>query len=176
MELSLKQFIAISTVSTLAVLPVLLSGSTASAQTKGTNASYIGAGTSFGATNGGQGNDAATFGGNIQGRFAIPNAPVSVRGSVLFTDKTSAIMPILSLDLPIAQNTNVYAGAGYSFVQNQNATTPLGNRDSVVLTTGIESEVVSNIVVYGDAKYGISAYQNSPASALSFQLGLGYRF
>lgn len=176
MKFSLKAIVTTSALATLAIAPLLLSANPAAAEIRGFDGSYIGAGPAAGATNGGNSNDAATFGGNIQGRFAVPNTPVSVRGSVLFTDKTSALMPVLSYDLPVAPNTNVYAGVGYSFVQNPGTVTPLGNQNAVVLTTGVESEVVKNIVVYGDAKYGINAYQNSSASALSFQAGLGYRF
>ncbi|MDX2096566.1 MAG: outer membrane beta-barrel protein [Leptolyngbyaceae cyanobacterium bins.59] len=177
MKVSKKIVTTVSTLSLLVIAPLMLSAGAASAQPKGTDASYVGAGMSFGATSGGNANDAATYGGNIQGRVAIPNAPVSVRGSVLFTDKNSTVIPTLTYDAPIARNTNLYAGVGYSFVQNQGATaTPLGNRDSVVLTTGVESEVAKNVMVYSDAKYGINAYQNSSANALSFQLGVGYRF
>lgn len=176
MKSLIKSIAAISSLSLLAIAPLFLSAGAASAQTKGTDATYVGAGVAIGATNGGQGNDAAAFGGNIQGRIAVPQVPVSLRGSVLFTDKNSAVIPALTYDAPIAKNTNLYTGVGYSFVQNQGVTTPLGNRDSVVLTTGVESEVAKNIMVYGDAKYGINAYKNSPASALSFQMGVGYRF
>jgi len=44
-------------------------------QPTGTNASYLGAGISVGVTNSGNpGDDGdADFGGNVQGRFAIPN-------------------------------------------------------------------------------------------------------
>jgi hypothetical protein len=176
MKSSLKAIVSASALSALALAPLLLSANPAAAETRGFDGSYIGAGPAAGATNGGNANDAATFGGNIQGRFAVPNAPVSVRGTVLFTDKTSALMPVLSYDIPVAANTNVYTGVGYSFVQNPGTATPLGNQNAVVLTTGVESEVTKNVVVYGDAKYGINAYQNSSASALSFQAGVGFRF
>jgi hypothetical protein len=173
-------FQSIAAISALSILSIVSTG-TVSAQevstnAKGLQASYVGAGLSAGVTNGGQGNDSATFGGNVQGRYALPETPVSLRGAVLFTDKTVAIMPIVTYDLPIAKNTNLYAGGGYSFVTNQNAPSPLGNQDAVVLTAGVESEVARNVVAYGDVKYGINAFKGSNASAAGLQVGVGYRF
>ncbi|MBE9114423.1 hypothetical protein IQ249_00795 [Lusitaniella coriacea LEGE 07157] len=178
MKSFLKSAIALSAFSA-----IVLSAGTASANPyrveadkPGTDASYIGAGVSAGVTNGGQTGDAATFGGNIQGRVAIPNAPVSVRGAVLFSDETSAIMPIVSYDQAVADNANVYVGAGYSFVEANGQPTPLGNDDAPVIVVGGEAEFFDSVVVYGDAKWGINAYENSPADAVSFQAGVGYRF
>lgn len=176
MKFSLKSITTFSALTALAIAPIFLSAGSASAQPTGMDGNYVGGGVAAGVTNGGQTGDAATFGGNIQGRLTVPQLPVSVRGAVLFSDDTSAIMPMLSYDMPITNNANVYAGAGYSFVEDDGQPTPLGNRNSVVLTTGVEAEVARNVVVYSDAKLGLRAYQNSPASALSVQLGAGYRF
>ncbi|MUL37722.1 outer membrane beta-barrel protein [Gloeocapsopsis dulcis] len=173
MKLSLKA--AAISVSALVIAPMFLSAGKAAAQ-PGTNASYVGGGIAAGVTNGGQTGDAATFGGNIQGRYAIPNTPVSARGAILFSNETSAIMPIVSYDVPVFNNTNVYVGGGYSFVEQNGRPTPLGNRNSFVLTTGVETQVARDIVLYSDAKLGIRAYENSPASAVSFQAGAAYRF
>lgn len=162
--------------SVLAIAPLMLSNNMASAQPTGTDANYVGGGVATSVTSGGQGNDGAKFGGNIQGRIAVPNLPFSARGAVLFSDKTSAIMPILTYDIPVTNGANVYVGGGYSFVEADGKPTPLGNRDSTVVTAGVEAQVGENIVVYGDTKLGLKAYQNSPASALSFQVGAGYRF
>ncbi len=162
--------------SALAVASIVLSAGIASAQTAGTNGNYIGAGVAVGATSGGQGNDESQIGGNIQGRYAVPNAPVSVRGSVLYGGDAAAIMPIVTYDAPIAKNTNVYFGGGYSFVTDEGQRTPLGNQNAPVVTLGIESEVSNNVIAYGDTKWGIDAYRNSDADAVSFQAGLGYRF
>lgn len=179
MKFSLKSIAKISLLSVLAIVPVLLAHNPASAETKGTDATYVGAGVSGGVTSGGQGNDGRTFGGNIQGRVAVPGIPVSARGSVLFTDKNSTVMPMLTYDVPVAKNTNLYVGGGYQFVQHESASagaTPLGNKNSAVATAGLETQVGQNLVLYGDAKYGFKAYQNSPASAASFQAGAGIRF
>ncbi|MEH2372268.1 hypothetical protein [Nostoc sp.] len=160
----------------LAVASIVFSGGIASAQTAGTNGNYIGAGIAVGATSGGQGNDEAQVGGNIQGRYAVPKTPLSLRGSVLYGGDAAAIMPIVTYDAPIAKNTNVYFGGGYSFVTDEGQKTPLGNQNAPVVTLGIESEVSNNVIAYGDTKWGIGAYRNSDADALSFQAGLGYRF
>ncbi|MDZ8028284.1 MAG: outer membrane beta-barrel protein [Nostoc sp. SerVER01] len=164
------------TASFLAAASIILSGGIASAQTAGTNANYIGAGIAAGATSGGQGNDDAQLGGNVQGRYAVPNAPVSLRGSVLYGGDAAAIMPIVTYDAPIARNTNVYFGGGYSFVTDEGQNSPLGNRNAPVVTLGVESQVTNNVIAYGDTKWGIDAYRNSDADAVSFQAGLGYRF
>lgn len=176
-------------VSALAVASFVLTGGIASAQTnttttsvttstttRGMNGSYLGAGLSAGVTNGGQQDDAALLGGNIQGRVAIPKSPVSVRGAVLFGGDSTAAMPMLTYDAPIAKNTNVYIGGGYSFLTDEGQASQLGNQNAPVVTLGAESEVAKNVIVYGDAKWGIDAYKNSDADALSLQTGVGFRF
>lgn len=178
MKRVIKSFLAISALSSLVVSPLVLSAGQAAAETaqKGTDASYIGAGIAAGVTNGGVNNDAATFGGNLTGRVKLGNAPVSVRGNVLWSDETSAIIPELSLDVPIANRTNAFITGGYSFVEKDGKPTPLGNRDAVVVGAGVESEVANNFLVYTNAKVGLRAYQNSSGSAVSINGGIGYRF
>lgn len=180
MKRFLTKLAALSTLSVLATAPIFMTVGQASAQPTnrptGTRGSYIGAGISAGVTNGGQTGDAATFGGNIQGRYAIPNTPLSARGAILFSDETSAIMPMLSYDVPVTNRANVYLGAGYSFVEANGKPTPLGNKDAVVLTTGIEAEASRNIMLYSDVKLGIDAYENTSVPAASFQVGAAYRF
>ncbi|MGQ4648325.1 outer membrane beta-barrel protein [Lyngbya aestuarii] len=176
MKRQLKSVVSISALAATVLAPVLLFAGSASAKPTGTQATYVGAGVAAGLTNGGQDGDAATFGGNIQGRFAVPNTPVSLRGAVLFSDETSAIIPMISYDVPVTNNANIYLGAGYSFVEANGQPTPLGNQDAPVLALGAEAQIGQNVVVYGDTKLGIEAYQNSPASAVSVQGGVGYRF
>jgi hypothetical protein len=145
--------------------------------TRGFGGAYVGGGVAAGVTNGGQQGDAATLGGNIQGRIApFANVPVSARAAILFGRETTAIMPLVTYDIPVAANTNLYVGGGYSFIEKNGKPTPLGNKNAPVVTVGAETSVTRDIVVYGDAKLGIKAYENSPASALSFQAGVGYRF
>ncbi|MBM0743134.1 outer membrane beta-barrel protein [Phormidium sp. CLA17] len=146
-------------------------------KTPGFSGAYIGGGVAAGVTNGGQQGDAANLGGNIQGRIApFASVPVSARAAVLFGSETTAIMPLVTYDLPIAANTNLYVGGGYSFVEKNGKPSPLGNKNAPVVTVGAETSITRDVVVYGDAKLGVRAYENSKASALSFQAGVGYRF
>lgn len=176
MKLKLKSLLTISALTATAIAPFLLSVGSASAQPNGTDASYIGAGVAAGITNGGKTGDAATIGGNIQGRVAVPNVPVSARGAVIFSDETSAIIPQVTYDIGVAKNTNVYVGGGYSFVESQGKPTSVGNKNAPVVTIGAESQVTDNIVVYGDTKVGINAYKDSSGSSVSFQAGAGFKF
>ena len=176
MNVSLKSAATVSTLAALVLSPLVLGASSASAQPARYDRSYVGAGLSAGVTNGGRNNDAATLGGNVQGRFAIPNSPLSARGSVLFTGNNSAIIPTLTYDLSLNNKTNLYAGGGYSFVQHGDRSSQIGNKDAAVLTAGIESQVAKGVVVYSDAKYGINAYEGSGAGALSLQAGAGFEF
>ncbi len=47
----------------------------------------------------------------------LGNTPFSARANVLWSDKTSAILPELSVNVPIADRTNAYLTVGYSFVE-----------------------------------------------------------
>ncbi|MEA5582095.1 hypothetical protein VB620_12160 [Nodularia harveyana UHCC-0300] len=172
----LKSFLTISALS-LVVAPVMMSAGQAAAQpTKGTDANYLGAGIAAGVTNGGDNGDAANFGGNLTGRLKLGNMPVSARGNVLWNNETTAIIPEVSLDIPIANRTNAFVTGGYSFVEDQGSPTPMGNKNAVVVGAGVESEVANNFLLYTNAKVGISAYENSSGSAVSINGGLGYRF
>lgn len=178
MKRLLKSFIIISALSSLIVAPLVLSAGQASVETKkDTNASYVGAGVAAGVTSGGQGiNDDATFGRNLTGRVKLGNTPFSARGNAFWSNNTSAIIPELSVDVPIANRTNAYLTGGYSFVEKDGSPTRIGNRDSVVIGAGVESEVANNFLLYTNAKVGLSAYQNNDASAVSINGGIGYSF
>lgn len=162
--------------STLAIAPTLLNAPSAAAlpANGGMSGSYLGGGVSVGIN--APNNSDAEVGGHIQGRVDLPTAPVSVRGSAVIGGGSAALVPMVSVDLPIAPNTNLYAGAGYSFVLDEGEQTPLGDRNSVVLSAGAETAIARNIALYGDVKLGIDAFENSNNSAVSFQLGAAYRF
>ncbi len=166
----------LSAMSTLVIAPILFHAGSAIAATVRNDHSYIGAGLSGSVTRGGGNDEGHTFGGNVQGRFAVPNAPVSARGSVLFNGNNAAIIPTLTYDLPLTERTNLYAGAGYSFVVDHDRTSQLGNRNTPVLTAGVESRVGDRVVVYSDVKYGIKAYESNDAGAVSLQGGVGFEF
>jgi hypothetical protein len=173
----LKSVVTISALSSLAIAPILLSAGQASAMPKrGTDANYVGGGASAGVTNGGKNGDAATFGGNLVGRVKLGNLPLSARGQINFSDETSAIIPHLTVDIPIFQGTNLVLGGGYQFVEKDGKPTPSGNKDGIAAIAGIESEVARNFLIYSNATVGINAYKNSSASAVSINSGVGFRF
>lgn len=180
MKRFLKSFVTISVFSCAIASPVFLSSGEASAlpqpTKKGTDASYIGGGVSAGVTNGGKSGDAATLGGNVTGRLKLGDTPLSARGQVLWGNETTAIIPQVSADLGIAKGTNAFLGVGYSFVEDNGKPTPLGNKDGVAVTAGVESEVGKSFLIYSNATLGVNAYKDSPASALSINGGVGYRF
>lgn len=176
MKLSLRSIATLSTLSAFVLAPTFLGAESASAAPLRNDRSYVGAGLSGSVTRGDADNEGRVFGGNVQGRFAVPNAPVSVRGSALFNDKNAAIVPTLTYDLPLTERTNLYAGAGYSFVVNHDRTSQLGNRNTPVLTAGVESRVADRVVVYSDVKYGVKAYDSNDAGAVSLQGGVGFEF
>jgi hypothetical protein len=174
MKLSLKKVTFLAACSALAIAPIVLSANSASALPAGMDSSYLGGGVAVGVTDNGTGDD-ADLGGNVQARYAIPDAPVSLRAAALISDST-ALMPIISYDLPVSNNTNVYLGAGYSFVTDDDSNSLLGNQNAPVVTLGVEGQVARNVVVYGDAKVAFDAFQNDSDAAVSLQLGAGYAF
>lgn len=173
----LKAFVTISALSSFTFMPMFFNSGRAYASCqKGTSASYVGAGVAAGVTNGGQNGDAATFGGNVTSRIKLGNTAFSARGQVNFSDETSAIIPHVTVDVPIACRTNAYVGAGYQFVEEDGKPTPSGNKDGVAVVAGVESQISRNFLLYGNVTSGINAYQNSSASGLSINSGVGFRF
>jgi outer membrane autotransporter protein len=175
MKFSVKSA-AMSILSVLVVAPALLAANSASAQTvRGMEGSYLGGGASVGLNGESDSND-ANFGGNVQGRFDIPQAPVSVRGAALITGNSVNLVPTVTVDLGVAPNTNVYLGGGYSFATNEGATSALGNKNSAVLTAGVETAVRRNIALYSDVKVALDGVANSNKTPVSVQVGAAYRF
>jgi Outer membrane protein beta-barrel domain len=176
MKFSIKSA-AMSALSVLVVAPALLAANSASAQTaaRGMTGSYLGGGATVG-LNGEVGNNDANVGGNIQGRYAVPGAPVSVRGAALINGDSVNLVPTVTVDLGVAPNTNVYLGAGYNFNTNAGVTSSLGNQNSAVVTAGVETAVQRNIALYSDVKVGIDGVANSNKTPVSIQVGAAYRF
>ncbi|MBF2046216.1 MAG: outer membrane beta-barrel protein [Elainella sp. C42_A2020_010] len=170
------KFAALSFLSLLTVAPTVLSGQPASAQAvipRGMDGSYLGGGVSVGVSN--PDDDDAILGGNVQGRLDLPTVPISVRGAALFNGDNAALMPLVTYDLGVAPNTNLYVGGGYSFTVNDDAS-PLGNQNAPVITAGVETAIQRNLALYGDAKVGIDAFKDSNDTAVSVQVGAAYRF
>ena len=175
MKFSIKSAAVFSALSMLVVSPLMMAGS-ASAQTiaaNGMSGSYIGGGVSAGFNNP---NGDTTVGGNVQVRLDSAKSPVSLRGAALIGGNSTAIMPVLTYDAAIAPNTNLYGGVGYSFVTDKGNASPLGDKNSVVFTAGVETAVQRNVVLYGDVKVGLDAFRNNNNAAVSTQGGIAYRF
>jgi hypothetical protein len=148
----------------------------AAPQSIGTQASYLGAGIAGGLTSDSASGAQAKSGGSLYGRYAIPQTNLSARGGVVFTNKISAVTPKLTYDVGVAPGTNIFVGAGYNFVNEQTASTPLGNKSAPVLSLGVESELANNVLVFGSADLGVNAYQNNNNTAVALQGGAGFRF
>jgi hypothetical protein len=148
----------------------------AAPQSVGTTSSYLGAGIAGGLTNDSTTGGQSKSGGSLYGRYSIPQTKLSARAGVVFTDKISAVTPKLTYDVGVAPGTNIFVGAGYNFVNEQTASTPLGNKSAPVLSLGIESELANNVLVFGSADLGVNAYQNSNNAAIALQGGAGFRF
>jgi outer membrane autotransporter protein len=181
MKFNLKSA-SLSALSVLAVLgsaiaPALFAANSASAQTapRGMEGSYLGGGASVGLSGDALDND-ANFGGHVQGRLDIPQAPVSLRGAALISGDNVALVPTVTADIGVARNTNLYLGAGYSFLTDEGATSALGNQNAVVLTAGVETAVHRNIAIYSDVKVALDGVQGSDKTPVSVQVGAAYKF
>jgi len=110
----------------------------------------------------------------VDTRYDLPNLPISVRSALSIGGEVRAIEPTLSWDVPIAERTNVYVGGGYTLTDNPGVVTPLGDRNSPVVTAGVETGLVGDAIVYGTAKWRLN--RDRDASAINLQMGAGYRF
>ena len=142
----------------------------------GTDASYLGAGVSGGLTTGNAPGEQSKSGGTLYGRYAIPQSKLSARAGVVFTDKISAVTPKLTYDIGVGSGTNIFLGAGYNFVNEQTASTPLGDKSAPILSLGAESQLANNVLIFGSADLGLNAYRNSNSPSISLQGGAGFRF
>ncbi len=195
MNFSFNQAIKTIAISTLAIAPIISTINPASAapkatpkyvaqvatevaasQSVGTNSNYLGAGISSGLTNDNTVGSQAKSGGTLYGRYAIPQSKLSARAGIVFTDKISAVTPKLTYDVGVAPGTNIFVGAGYNFVNETNASTPLGNKSAPVLSLGVESQLANNVLVFGSADLGVNAYQNNNNTSIAIQGGAGFRF
>jgi hypothetical protein len=144
----------------------------------GVRTNYIGA-TAGGSFNTVDRNDENVFAGGLQGRVTTPDIPISLRGAALFNEKAAALVPEITYDLAVSDNANIYLGGGYSFITEENELTALGNRNAPVVTLGGEMQVRDNVVIFGNGKMGIDAYNNANDDnefAFSVQAGAAFSF
>ncbi|MEO1762911.1 MAG: hypothetical protein AAFR83_13280 [Cyanobacteria bacterium J06629_18] len=158
----MRQFIKsaakVSAVSAIACALTFVSALSANAQTKkGLEGHY--AGGSFQT-----GNGATSV--NVYGRYDVRQLPISVRGSVNVIDGSgdtvTLFSPAVTYDLPISEKANAYAGAGLVFGEGDSA---------AFLNAGAETELVQNVVVFGDLNVPLDD-DTDPR----FSVGLGYQF
>ncbi|KOR33865.1 MULTISPECIES: hypothetical protein [Planktothricoides] len=174
---------------TLSALSIVVMGSTVVASgaanamdpitgKQGVTTNYIGA-TAGGSFNTVEDSDQSVFTGGLQGRITTPNAPISLRGAALFNDKAAALVPEITYDLAVTDNANIYVGGGYSFITKEDELTALGNRNAPVVTLGGEMQLRNNVVIFGNGKMGINAYDNTNSDnelAFSVQAGAAFSF
>ena len=191
MNFSFSQTVKTIAISVLAIAPIISAINPVSAAPKyvaqaatevaapqsiGTTSNYLGAGVSSGLTNDNTTSSQAKSGGTLYGRYSFPQSKLSARAGIVFTDKISAVTPKLTYDVGVAPGTNIFVGAGYNFVNEKTASTPLGNKSAPVLSLGVESQLANNVLVFGSADLGVNAYQNSNNTAIAIQGGAGFRF
>ena len=139
--------------------------------------SYVGAGASFGFTSGNTSmGESSRTSALVAARYKFLEFPISVRTQILIGNST-AVVPTVSFDVPLNFDTDIYIGAGVALA-NTVDTTPVGNKNSLVIQPGIDYTLPnSNLVLFGNVIFAFDAYRNSPGtSATSLQTGLGLRF
>lgn len=144
----------------------------------GVRSNYIGA-TAGGSFNTVNEDGENVFTGGLQGRVTTRDIPVSLRGAALFNEKAAALVPEITYDLAVTDSANLYLGGGYSFITEEDQLTALGNRNAPVVTVGGEMQVRENVVIFGNGKMGIDAYNNIDDEnefAFSVQAGAAFSF
>lgn len=137
--------------------------------------SYVGVGASVGLTQGGGASEGRQLSAVISGRYKLLEMPVSFRGQALVFSGTTAIIPVVSYDIPLNWQTDAYIGAGYSF-SSGDAPSPVGNKNAFVIQPGVDYSIPeSNLVLFGNAIFAFDAYR-SGGTAASVQGGVGLRF
>jgi hypothetical protein len=139
--------------------------------------SYVGVGASFGFSSGNADlGESSRTSAVVSGRYKFLEFPISVRTQVLIGNST-AVVPTISFDVPLNFDADIYIGAGVA-LSNTVDTTPVGNKNSLVIQPGIDYTLPnSNLVLFGNVIFALDAYRNSPGnSATSLQTGLGLRF
>ncbi|HEY9625493.1 MAG TPA: hypothetical protein V6C78_34555 [Crinalium sp.] len=112
----------------------------------------------------------------LQGRLDLPNSRISIRGAVDLGEQRRAVTPMFSYDFPVGDRANVYAGAGYTFVEKQGTAALGGDRNGLVLNAGAEAAVGQEFVIYGNVRFRPDTQRALDGSPLRVQVGIGHRF
>jgi hypothetical protein len=112
----------------------------------------------------------------FQGRIDLNNSPISIRGKVSLGSEANVVQPIVSYDLAIARNANIYAGAGYSFINSKDKAISSQDQNAFFVTAGAEAAINDKVVVYGDAQYPVNPSDLKVTSPVKVQVGVGFRF
>jgi len=139
--------------------------------------SYIGIGGSIGLTDGNE-NEDSSAGGVIAVRYRFLEVPISLRGQVLISDRTT-IVPTVSYDIPITWDLDGYLGAGVAIPLGggDDDFSPIGNETAFVLQPGLDWTLPdSDLVIFSNAIIAFDAYEESGNTAASIQAGVGLQF
>ncbi|MEL6163991.1 MAG: hypothetical protein AAFY21_11145 [Cyanobacteria bacterium J06641_2] len=177
MKRFIKSCLTISAISSLVIAPAILSAGSASAQPRRScDYTYVGGGLGAQVTNGGQNNDAANIGGNIQGSLPVGGTPIDVKTKILWNNDATTINPEIAAGTCLGRNTKVYGAVGYSFVEQDGESTPLGNKDSATVSVGVESQFKKGVVVYSNATVAVDGYENTKAIPVNVGGGVGFNW
>jgi hypothetical protein len=161
----------------LAGLGISLSAPAFTAEAQPAYGSYLGVGASFGLNNGNvNAGETARTSVLLTGRYKFLEVPLSIRAQAMIGSST-AVVPTVSYDFPLNFDTDLYLGAGAALA-NTADTTPVGNKNSFVLQSGVDFAIPkSNFVLFSNVVFAFDAYRNAPGvTATSVQAGLGFRF
>ena len=155
----------------------LTAGILANAQSANAQAaygSYVGVGTTFGATSDDNG-DGQQVGGVISARYKLLQLPISLRAQA-FIGEGFAIVPTVSYDFPLTWQTDAYIGAGVSFAGGDNPS-PVGDKTSFAIQPGVDIMLPnSRTALFGNAVIAFDAYRDGGGPAIAIQGGVGLRF
>jgi hypothetical protein len=158
----LKSVVGISAVSAIACGMVFLSSAKPASADSGLPEGYVGFGAGFGG-------DSIAAG--LNGRVSFPNAKISLRGSIYGDCSGSAcaalFIPTVTYDIPIADKTNLYLGAGVATAAVSDGNSTFSGSTGV-LQAGLETGIGKKIAIFGDGIFG--------DGGTLWKVGLGYRF
>ena len=139
--------------------------------------SYVGIGAGIGVTQAAETGQGGGVQGVLAGRYRLLRYPVSLRAQAFIFGGDFAFVPTVSYDVPLNWNTDIYVGAGASFVAGGDDPSIVGDKTSFVLQPGIDYLFPnSNLVAFGNAIFAFDAYSEGGNMGISVQGGVGLQF